>query len=109
MIPHHHRQCTWIMIPAVKIQKKTPTIAALSTNSATNKQKWDKRHSSKYCSKLYVKIARHLEDCHSREEDVHAAMQYPKRLTHRKRAWDKLRTDGDFVHNMDVFKHQEMK
>ena len=87
--------------------EKTPTMAVLATNSATNKQKWDKRHSCKYCSKLYVKIARHLEDCHSREEDVHAAMQYPKRSTQRKRAWDKLRNDGDFDHNMDVFKHQE--
>lgn len=77
------------------------------TTTVCRKQKWDKRHACLFCEKLYLKIARHLEDCHSEEPRVARAIAYPKGSKERKEAWIILRNDGDYSHNFKVLKQKK--
>ena len=86
------------------LSPETATMSVHATTSDNHKQKWDKRHACKYCGKLYMKIARHLEACHSTETDVEKAIQQPKNSEARRAAWSVVRNEGDYSHNYNVFK-----
>ena len=73
------------------LSPETATMSVHATTSDNHKQKWDKRHACKFCGKLYMKIARHLEACHSTETDV-------------EKAWSVVSNEGDYSHNYNVCK-----
>lgn len=65
---------------------------------------WNKKHSCVYCSQLYSKIARHLEQKHKDKLKVSKALSLEKRSVSRLKIWEELKKEGDFLHNTDVLK-----
>ena len=63
---------------------------------------YDKKQACYFCNKLYAKIARHLEDVHSNENEVAAALAYKKNSKERKEALRKLQLKGNYHHNAKV-------
>ena len=54
-----------------------------------------------------MKIARHLEACHSTETEVERAIQQPKDSVARRVAWSAIHNEGDYTHNYSVFKDKQ--
>ncbi|XP_059907746.1 uncharacterized protein LOC132457512 isoform X3 [Gadus macrocephalus] len=63
-----------------------------------------KRNFCLYCEKSYAKIARHLEQKHSRESEVASALACPKKSKERRVQLDFIRRKGNPSHNIDVIK-----
>ena len=63
---------------------------------------YDKTHSCFYCKKEYSKIARHLQQVHSDEEEVQLALSYPVNYEKREKQFEKLFRIGNFNHNTRV-------
>ena len=63
---------------------------------------YDKKQACYFCNKLYGKIARHLEDCHSSEECVAIALSFNKKSKSRSRAMEKIKLMGNYHHNAKV-------
>ena len=68
------------------------------------KRVYDKKHNCVYCNIMYSKIARHLEQKHSKETEVAFALSLPKNSNERKNKWNELLKKGDFNHNIGVLK-----
>ena len=68
------------------------------------KRVYDKKHNCVYCNSMYSKIARHLEQKHSKETEVAFALSLPKNSNERKKKWNELLKKGDFNHNIEVLK-----
>ena len=68
---------------------------------------YDKRHSCFFCNKEYAKIARHLRQVHSNEEEVKTALSLPVNDKKRKNLFEKLGRMGNFNHNMRVLENKE--
>jgi len=81
-------------------------VPEISVQVTQVENKWDKRHACKFCGKLYLKIARHLETCHGNEPEVQNALQNPKKSPARKEAWASIRNEGNFDHNFKVLKEK---
>ena len=54
-----------------------------------------------------MKIARHLEACHSTETEVGRAIQQPKNSVARRFAWSAICNEGGYAHNYSVFKDKQ--
>ena len=67
-------------------------------------KKYDKRHACVYCSKLLIKIARHLERSHKNEPEIIKLSKVDKNSPERQDILAGLRNRGDFKHNSDVIK-----
>ncbi|XP_017337869.1 uncharacterized protein LOC108273236 [Ictalurus punctatus] len=65
---------------------------------------YNKKHYCLFCSKPFSKIARHLEDIHSKEEEVSKACSFPKGSKQRRIYLDELRLRGNYIHNIAVLK-----
>ena len=61
-----------------------------------------KRQACCYCGELTQKLPRHMTRHHPKEEEVAVALSYPSGSTERKAAWHKLRSRGNYHHNMTV-------
>lgn len=89
----------WPSISASKLN-----ISVMPTHTLeSGQQKWDKKHACKYCEKLFPKLARHMEDMHEVESDVSKALSFPKQSKERRDIWQKIRNDGDWNYNFQVF------
>ena len=84
----------------------SPKVRTVSVETANNKngRLWDKKHCCLFCTKMYPKLPRHLEQIHSTEVEVAAALAFPKKSKERKLRWDDLRNRGNFCHNTQVIK-----
>lgn len=76
---------------------------ARSEKKPDGKRLWDKKHVCLYCLKQYSKLARHLQQVHSKELEVQRALSYNTSSKKRKEAWKNLMCKGDFAHNIKVF------
>ena len=76
----------------------------VQTSNNKNGRCWDKKQCCPYCKLMYPKLARHLEQIHSSETDVAAALAMPKKSKERKQKWEELRSKGNFAHNSEVIK-----
>lgn len=63
---------------------------------------YDKRHVCCFCNKPYIKMARHLETCHSNENEVAKLIAQPKKSSERRNGFIKIMRTGDFQHNIEV-------
>lgn len=63
---------------------------------------YDKKHACFFCGKEFFKIARHLENCHSKESEVVKALSYSAGCKERKLELEKIRLLGNFHHNRKV-------
>ena len=90
-------------------------IIVKSSNTVDKKRAWDKRNYCLYCEKPFAKVARHLEDIHSKEAAVMAIMALQKskqdgketaniKKKMRQQKFDDLRNKGNFNHNIEVLK-----
>ena len=52
--------------------------------------------------KMYLKLARHMEQKHADESDVSLALSFLKKSEERKQKWLELRNKGNLLHNQDV-------
>ncbi|XP_062852634.1 uncharacterized protein LOC134316234 isoform X2 [Trichomycterus rosablanca] len=68
------------------------------------KRVYDKKHYCLFCTKPFSKMARHLEDIHSKEEEVSKACSFPKGSKQRRIYLDELRHKGNYIHNIAVLK-----
>ena len=84
----------------------SPKVRPVSVETANNKngRLWDKKHCCLFCTKMCPKLPRHLEQIHSTEVEVAAALAFPKKSKERKLRWDDLRNRGNFSHNTQVIK-----
>ncbi|XP_066591888.1 uncharacterized protein [Prorops nasuta] len=58
-----------------------------------------KKHNCFYCDNLVIKMGRHLELCHSDEQDVKAFLKLPKGSRERFNLIAEIRKKGDYNHN----------
>lgn len=63
---------------------------------------YDKKHACYYCGHLYCKIARHYELKHKTEREVAITLSFNKGSATRKKYIEKLRSLGDYHHNLTV-------
>ena len=63
---------------------------------------YDKTHSCFYCKKEYSKIARHLQQVHSDEEEVQLALSYPVNYEKKEKQFEKLCRMGNFNYSTRV-------
>ncbi|XP_062273489.1 uncharacterized protein LOC133979071 isoform X2 [Scomber scombrus] len=84
-------------------QEKSSTVELPTSNSEVQCV-YDKRNYCPFCSKPTLKMARHLERIHSDKVEVAAAFQYPKSSRERRKIWNRLKNQGNFVHNKNVLK-----
>ncbi|XP_065203849.1 uncharacterized protein LOC135833914 [Planococcus citri] len=66
------------------------------------KKSWDKQHYCKFCEKPVLKLPRHLEDRHDTEAEVMEFLQIPPKDPKRREIIDKIRNEGNFMHNQKV-------
>lgn len=69
-----------------------------------SKKYHQKRNYCLFCDKSYAKIARHLEQKHSSEQDVARALACPKKTKQRRLQLDYLRKKGNRAHNIEAMK-----
>ena len=86
------------------VNKNEPQV--LKANNR-NGRKWDKKHACPYCSKLYAKMARHLEQMHNEELDVASALSSAKGSKERNTRLSLIRYKGNFMHNTEVLRQGE--
>ena len=88
----------------VSSAKVSSSITVKAVNNKNGRQ-WDKKHCCPYCTKMFPKLARHMEQVHSSEIDVAKALALPKNSEKRKKQWEQLRHKGNFAYNSEVIKH----
>lgn len=90
--------------------KITPIPDSLNINNVTVPYSYQKskKHFCKFCNKLQTKFARHLFAKHRNEEEVTVASKMPARSVERLRLIEKIRKDGDFIHNTSESKNTGM-
>ena len=71
------------------------------------KRQWDKKHSCKFCEALFAKLPRHLVSVHSSEPQVAQALMYPINSAERRKRWELLCEECDFLHNLQVLKNKK--
>ncbi|XP_070178264.1 uncharacterized protein [Littorina saxatilis] len=73
---------------------------------APQENKWGKKHSCKFCSKMVVKMSTHLTKVHAHGADVAAVLRLPKGSKERRNGFVRLLNEGDYKHNYDVLEGQ---
>ena len=73
---------------------------------AAQENKWGKKHSCKFCSKMVGKMSTHLTRVHAHEAEVAAILRLPKRSKERRNGFVRLLNEGDYKHNYDVLQGQ---
>lgn len=71
----------------------------ISVDKRKTNNKWDKKHSCKFCKKLVTKMSSHLQRCHNNETEVAKVLTMHKWSQGRRRAWLRLLNEGDYQHN----------
>ena len=61
-----------------------------------------KKQACYYCGELTSKLPRHMMRKHATEKEVITALSFPNGSSSRKAAWHKLRSRGNYHHNMTV-------
>ena len=74
-------------------------VTVISVDKRKTNNKWDKKHSCKYCTNLVTKMSSHLQRCHSDETEVAQVLAMRKGSQERRRAWLKMLNEGDYKHN----------
>ena len=69
---------------------------------AVDRSSGRKKQACLYCGELTSKLPRHMTRRHPTEKDVVAALSHPSGSANRKAAWHKLRSRGNYHHNMTV-------
>ena len=59
-----------------------------------------KKQACYYCGELTSKLPRHMMCKHATEKEVITALSFPNGSSSRKAAWHKLRSRGNYHHNM---------
>ena len=85
------------------VMSTADTVTVEKTNNK-HERLYDKKHCCLFCVKMFPKLPRHLEQIHSSEVEVAAALAFPKKSWERKLRWDDLRNRGNFGHNTQVIK-----
>ena len=85
------------------VTKEQPGITIQTVNNKGSRL-WDKKHYCVFCMKQYAKIPRHMEQCHSSENEVASILCLPKSSKERKSKWDLLRNKGNMAHNNEIIK-----
>ncbi|XP_035386759.1 uncharacterized protein LOC113578850 isoform X2 [Electrophorus electricus] len=73
-----------------------------SQRKRNGKRLYNKKHYCLFCFKPFSKMARHLEDVHSKEQEVAMACSFPKGSKPRRIRLDELRHRGNYTHNIAV-------
>ena len=75
-----------IILPSV-CAKVSSSTEGVSVAHRAGKNKWDKKHSCKYCQKLVNKMSTYLQRVHANEPEVEAAMKLTKNSKERREAF----------------------
>jgi hypothetical protein len=84
--------------------EKLPSVEKMP---CTNKYKWNKKNYCKFCGKAIVKIPRHLLKAHTDQKEVQILAAMEKDDRKRKTIMEKLRNEGNFLHNKTVIENGE--
>ncbi|XP_076871541.1 uncharacterized protein LOC143521916 [Brachyhypopomus gauderio] len=85
-------------------RSKEAVCVNMSQRKRDGKRLYNKKHYCLFCLKPFSKMARHLEDVHSKEEEVAKACGFPKGSKQRRLHLDELRHRGNYMHNIAVLR-----
>ncbi|RVE67818.1 hypothetical protein OJAV_G00085690 [Oryzias javanicus] len=88
--------------PPPQTQRRSSEAVVLPAPNAKARRPYDKRNYCLFCSKPFLKVARHLMNVHSDRAEVAVAFRYPAHSKERSRIWNKLTNEGNFAHNKKV-------
>ena len=101
--------CAYLYIPVSYVGIDQQQLKFLHTFSffspitvAVDQARGRKKQACCYCGELTPKLPRHMSRNHPKEEHVVAALRFPSGSTERKAMWHKLRSQGNYHHNMTV-------
>ena len=101
--------CAYLYIPVSYVGYDQQQLKFLHTFSffspitvAVDQARGRKKQACCYCGELTPKLPRHMSRNHPKEEHVVAALRFPSGSTERKAMWHKLRSQGNYHHNMTV-------
>lgn len=67
-----------------------------------NKRVYDKSNVCYYCEKEFTKLARHLQQVHSKEVEVQKVLSEKVRSKERQKEFERIKLKGNFLHNMKI-------